>query len=49
MINLPVDFIGKNNEVHNVYKNVAGVPFPAGIQGVQGVQGTQDVQENNNQ
>ena len=44
MINMP-DFIAQPNAVHELYTDIAGVPFPAGIQGVQGVQGTQEVQE----
>ncbi len=44
MINIP-DFIAQPNAVHELYTDIAGVPFPAGIQGVQGVQGVQGTQE----
>lgn len=43
MINIP-DFIAQPNAVHEIYTDIAGVPFPAGIQGVQGVQAVQGIQ-----
>lgn len=43
MINIP-DFIAQPNAVHELYTDIAGVPFPAGIQAVQGIQGVQGVQ-----
>lgn len=30
-MNLPINYISKQNLVHTIYAEVAGVPFPAGI------------------
>lgn len=44
-----INFIAEDNAVHQIYGNIAGVPFPAGLQSVQGVQGVQDTEDNNEQ
>lgn len=44
MINIP-DFIAEPNAVHEIYTDIAGVQFPAGIDGVQGTQGVQETQD----